>query len=100
MSAMPTSKSDRNPAASVTIIVDSKPCVVPGDVSVAAALLTAGITVFRRSVTGEPRAPLCGMGICYECRLTIDDVANRRSCLVPVTEGMRVRTSMTKEPSR
>jgi sarcosine oxidase subunit alpha len=84
----------------VTVIVDGRPCVVPRGVSVAAALLTPGITALRRSVTGEPRAPLCGMGICYECRVTIDGITNRRACLVPVVEGMRVCTPITTEPAR
>jgi hypothetical protein len=60
---------------------------------VAAALARAGVSTFRRSVEGEPRAPLCGMGICYECRVTIDDVPNCLSCLVECAEGMRVETT-------
>ena len=65
---------------------------VPAGISVAAALLDLGVMGFRRSVRGELRAPLCGMGTCYECRVTIDGVAHRRSCLVPVAEGMRITT--------
>ena len=63
----------------------------PGS-TVAAALLDAGVRSFRRSVRGEPRGPLCGMGICFECRVTIDGVPHRRACLVPVADGMRVTT--------
>ena len=62
-------------------------------VSVAAVLLNAGIGAFRRSVTGAPRAPLCGMGICHECRVTIDGVPHRRACLIPVADGMHVQTA-------
>jgi len=36
---------------------------------------------------------LCGMGICYECRVDIDGVAHRRACLVPVSHGLQVRTA-------
>lgn len=61
--------------------------------SVAAALLGMGLIAFRRSVTGEARAPLCGMGSCYECRVTIDGVPHRRACLVPVMEGLQVSTT-------
>lgn len=60
--------------------------------TVAAAMLNAGITSFRSSVTGEPRAPLCGMGICFECRVKIDGVPNIRSCMEPVQEGMEIET--------
>ena len=58
----------------------------------AAAMLSAGVGVFRHSVNGSGRGPLCGMGVCYECRVTIDDVAHRRACLVIVAEGQRVST--------
>ena len=74
----------------ITILVDGRSLGVPADVSVAAALLNAGINTFRRSVAGEPRAPLCGMGICHECRVTIDGIAHRRACLVTVADGMTV----------
>ena len=40
--------------------------------TIATEMLNNGTTDFRRSVTGEPRAPLCGMGVCAECRVTID----------------------------
>jgi D-hydroxyproline dehydrogenase subunit gamma len=60
--------------------------------TVAAGLLNAGVWSFRTAVTGGARAPLCGMGVCHECRVTIDGVAHRRACLVPLAEGMVVRT--------
>jgi sarcosine oxidase subunit alpha len=80
-------------AASVTIVADGRAVRVPAGVTVATALLDVGITAFRRSVSGEARGPLCGMGTCYECRVTIDGVAHRRACLVVVTEGMHVDTA-------
>lgn len=60
--------------------------------TVAAALVSAGIWHFRRAVRGEPRGPVCGMGICHECRVTIDGVAHRRACLETVAHGMEVTT--------
>lgn len=58
--------------------------------TVAAALLSLGELAFRISESGESRAPLCGMGTCYECRVTIDGVEQQRACLVTVRPGMRV----------
>lgn len=80
-------------ALSMTIVVDGRSMTVPAGVSIAAALLDLGITAFRRSVSGELRGPLCGMGTCYECRVTIDGEAHRRACLVPVAEGLRIETA-------
>ena len=76
----------------VDFVVDGKSQRATAGSSVAAALLNAGIWHVRHAVDGAPRAPLCGMGVCYECRVTIDGVAHRRACLVPVAEGMNVRT--------
>lgn len=75
------------------IVVDGHERRVPADVTVAVALLGLGVQEFRTSARGEPRAPLCGMGICYECRVDIDGVADRRACLVPVADGLLVRTA-------
>jgi D-hydroxyproline dehydrogenase subunit gamma len=61
--------------------------------SVAAAVARAGSTTFRRSVNGEPRGPLCGMGTCFECRVTIDGIAHQRSCNVIAKDGMEIRTT-------
>ena len=68
--------------------------VLPG-ASVAAAVMpiTNGL---RHSGTGAPRAALCGMGVCFECRLTVDGVSHMRSCQVPCRPGMRIDTA---EPS-
>jgi sarcosine oxidase subunit alpha len=59
-------------------------------ITVAAALVSEGTWSLRRSTTGERRGPLCGMGICHECRVTIDGVAHRRACLEAVSPGMEV----------
>jgi sarcosine oxidase subunit alpha len=80
-------------SATVSIVVDGRETAVAVGITVAAAVLGLGVAAFRRSVTGEGRAPLCGMGTCHECRLTIDGVAHRRSCLVVVSEGLRVSTA-------
>ena len=65
---------------------------MPAGSMVAAAILKTGATSFHRSVTGEPRGPLCGMGICFECRVTIDAEPHCRSCQTICRDGMEVRT--------
>jgi len=79
-------------AESIRIVVDGREFAVEAGQSLAAALLGAGITAFRVSVAGEPRGPVCGMGICYECRVTVDGTPHRRACLEPVRDGMEVAT--------
>ena len=74
------------------ITVNGKPVEVPNGTMVSAAVTRAGVTTFRRSVTGEPRGPLCGMGICFECRVTVDGRPHVRSCQLLCRPGMEVRT--------
>jgi sarcosine oxidase subunit alpha len=77
----------------VTLLVDGRSVAATDDATVAAALLNAGITAFRVSVRdAAPRGPLCGMGICYECSVTIDGVPHRRACLERCADGMVVET--------
>ena len=77
----------------LSIFLNGRLVQVPEGISVAAALLGAGVTDFRHSTSGEPRAALCGMGICFECRVTIDGRAQQKSCQVTCHEGMRVDTA-------
>jgi aerobic-type carbon monoxide dehydrogenase small subunit (CoxS/CutS family) len=76
----------------LSISVNGKAVAVPIGSTVAIAVALAGCAC-RRSVTGEPRSTLCGMGICFECRVTIDGVPHRRGCLILCEPGMDVMTN-------
>lgn len=76
----------------VEISVNGSPLTVQSGTTVAAAVLLAGVAAFRRSVTGEPRGPLCGMGICYECRVAVNRVRHVKSCQVLCEAGMEIAT--------
>jgi D-hydroxyproline dehydrogenase subunit gamma len=76
----------------VTVVVDGVSVRMPAGSMVSAAVLKSGKNAFRRSVTDEPRGPLCGMGICFECRVTINGEAHGRSCQTLCKNGMDVRT--------
>jgi len=73
--------------------INGKPVRVEQGTTVAAAVLIAGEPAFRTSVTGQPRGPLCGMGICFECRVTINGAAHARSCQILCEDGMKVVTT-------
>jgi sarcosine oxidase subunit alpha len=76
----------------ITITIDKKSVAVEDGTTVAAAILNAGNTSFRRSVHGDARGPLCGMGTCFECRVTIDGEKHQRSCNAIARDGMEVVT--------
>lgn len=72
--------------------INGREISVPAGTVVAAAIALAGEDRFRRSVMNQPRGPLCGMGVCMECRVTISGRAHCRSCQILCEPGMDVRT--------
>lgn len=75
----------------ICVIVNGKPVEIVAGASVAAAVAQAGAQ-FRRSRSGEARAALCGMGVCFECRVEIDGVPQQQACMLIARAGMQVRT--------
>jgi len=73
------------------ISVDGRPLTAEVGESLAVALLREGVLAFRASRSGQHRAPLCAMGTCYECLVTVDG-RQVRACLEPVRAGMAVLT--------
>lgn len=76
----------------VQLKINGKEISVPAGTVLAAAIARAGVTQFRRSVLDQPRGPLCGMGICMECRVTINGKTQCRSCQIVCEPGMEVQT--------
>lgn len=77
----------------ISFWLDGEPAEGREGESVAAALLASGRSACRMSaVGGQRRGPFCMMGVCFECLVTVDGVGNRQGCLVPLREGIHVRT--------
>ncbi|WP_027797007.1 (2Fe-2S)-binding protein [Paraburkholderia acidipaludis] len=79
----------------VTLTVDGKRVDVAAGSSVVAAIAIADGArrcVTRRSVGGALRGPLCGMGVCQECRVTIDGTPHQLACQTVCALGMEVVT--------
>ena len=82
-----------SPSDAVTFSFDGRALRAAPGQSLATALLAAGVGAFRTSVVGgEPRAPYCLMGVCFDCLVTVDGVHNRQSCLIEVRDGMVVES--------
>ena len=79
-------------SASISITINDQLLMVNPGISVAAALAISGSAVTRRSVTGQLRAPLCGMGICMECRVTINGQTHQLACQTMCLDGMHIMT--------
>lgn len=81
----------RGPA--IEILVNGRPLRAFEGESVAAALLAAGKRVLRTTARrGEPRGLYCGIGICFDCVMTIDGEPNVRACQTAVRAGMHVES--------
>nr|WP_206958294.1 (2Fe-2S)-binding protein [Trinickia acidisoli] len=84
---------DDREATHVIVTIDGAPIRVPAYTTVAAAVLRHyGIRGTRVSVSGQPRAALCAMGVCQECRMTIDERAHVLACQTVCRSGMTIRT--------
>lgn len=76
----------------ITLQINNKNISIVEGSTVATVIFASDAGSFRRSVLGEPRFPLCGMGICFECRVTINGVKHQKSCQILAEEGMKIET--------
>lgn len=77
----------------ITLNINNREVSVDEGTSVAVAVLSVGSDSFRASITGSTRGPLCGMGICFECRVAINGIQHQRSCTLLAENGMEVETA-------
>ena len=78
------------PQTLVSVTFDGTDMMLPEGVNLAAALLAAGVDVFRATpVSGAPRAPYCMMGACFDCLIEVSGVT-RQACMMQVQAGMGI----------
>jgi len=79
--------------APLSLSVDGRKITAYAGETVATALLTAGVRSFGDAAgRRRPRGLFCGMGICFECLVTVDGRPNIRACTTAAADGMRVTT--------
>lgn len=70
----------------------------PGQ-TVGAALSAAGIVSWRTTRRERsPRGLFCGIGVCFDCLVTVDGARTQRACLVAARDGQVVSSSDPDEP--
>ena len=89
----PLTPARTGPDAPFTVLFDGREIrALPGQ-SIAAALWSSGVTAWRTTRGGgRPRGVFCGIGVCFDCLVTVDGRPNQRACLVPAVRGADVRT--------
>jgi len=61
--------------------------------SIAAALMAEGVRELRKTrFDKEPRLIFCGIGICFDCVVVVNGIANQRACLVEITDGAKIES--------
>src|SRR5262245_9856501 len=84
---------DMRPAGAVPIRFDGRELLaLPGE-TIAATLAAADVVAVRQARSGAPRGPFCGMGVCFDCLVTVNGRPGQRACLTKVEEGMDVRSA-------
>lgn len=77
----------------IQFFLDGKPVQAFEGETVATAIFASGKRDLRISANlSEKRSVYCGVGVCYECVMTINNVPNTRSCRTLVKENMDVKT--------
>lgn len=81
----------------VAVILDGENTILPGAMSVAAALLSKGEIISRISPSSKkPCSPHCLMGVCFECLMEINGV-HQQACMIEVSEGMVINRQLNDE---
>lgn len=76
----------------ISILLDGEKIKAFEGESVAAVMMVNGNVAMRTTTEGQPRGVFCGMGVCFDCLVVVDDVPNTRACMTWVKEGMNVTT--------
>jgi len=74
----------------ISIVVNDETVTAFEGESVATALMASGYGIMRTTKNGEPRSVFCGMGVCFDCLVVVDQVPNSRACMTWVKPDMRI----------
>lgn len=88
-----------DPASSLTF--DGHPVPFRPGQTVGAALMAHGISSWRTTRRdGTPRGLFCGIGMCFDCLVTVDGARAERACLAPAAPGQVVTSEDPRRPVR
>jgi len=76
-----------------TFLFDGREVSFADGQTIAAALVATGVYSWRTTRrSGKPRGLFCGIGICFDCLITVEGVPNQRACVVMAQPEQAVST--------
>jgi predicted molibdopterin-dependent oxidoreductase YjgC len=82
----------------IRISLDGDPLTGSDGQTIAGLLLTAGLRSWRRAPSGAPRGVFCGIGVCFDCLVTVNGVRDVRACRQRARDGDVVTTQSREAP--
>ena len=80
---------------SIEVTIDGRKALAYEGELVSTVLTAQGVSIFaRKHATGRPSGVYCGMGVCYECLVTINGVGSQRACQTFAADGMSIETEV------
>lgn len=91
-----TSPGIGSPEESGSLSYEGRCVPVAASDTVASAMVAAGELGNRRTDAGDLRGIWCGMGVCHECAVTVDDREGVLACVTPASPGRIVETQSAR----
>ncbi|MEU5883786.1 (2Fe-2S)-binding protein [Spirillospora sp. NPDC047279] len=82
----------RGPDTPIEITVDGVPVAGVAGQTVGGVLLAAGRRAWREGPSGAPRGIFCGIGVCFDCLVTVNGDRDVRACRRRARDGDVVTT--------
>ncbi|MFG3256855.1 (2Fe-2S)-binding protein [Streptomyces sp. NPDC048172] len=76
----------------ITLSVDGEPVAGNPGQSIAGVLLASGRNAWRHGPSGAPRGVFCGIGVCFDCLVTVNGQRDVRACRRTAQEGDEITT--------
>lgn len=74
--------------AQLRLTVDGLPLTARPGQTIAGAMLAAGRRSWRTTARDRrPRGLFCGIGVCFDCLVTVNGIRDIRACQRPATDG-------------
>ena len=90
---------DAGANGTITFTFEDREVECRAGVSVAAALANVGEFELRDLADGDTRGVFCGMGVCQDCRVTVNGEHGKRACMIMAFASSASKPNFSRMPS-